>query len=190
VDPGNRRPVVAALALAVFHGVAAPAAALRIAYAATDLPDPGPEDLWQLDYLVSEGAFAAGQGFSILFPIGDADALAPVATGGGAAWDVLAIQPDPGLPADGLFDAQARVDDATLGFPFSVRFHWRGSGPPGAQAFLVYDPDFVTIETGETVPVPEPGAALLLVIGAAGLARRATRPGRTPRCPRRRTAGS
>lgn len=187
METTRRRRLAAALGAAALLGAADPAAALRIAYAATDLPDAGPDDLWQLDYLVSEGDFPAGYGFSILFAVGDASALAPVPTGADAEWDVLAFQPDPRLPLDGLFDAQAQVAGATLSFPFSVRFHWHGSGAPGAQPFLVYDPRFVTIESGETVPVPAPAAALLLALGAGGLAARS---GRISRCPRRRPAGS
>jgi len=185
----RRHGLGAALACAALLAAAGPAAALRIAYTATDLPDGGPEDLWQYDYFVSEGSFATGFGFSILFPVGGGDALVPVATGADAEWDVIALQPDPLLPADGVFDAQALVDGATLAFPFSVRFHWSGSGAPGAQGFLVYDPGFATIETGETVPVPEPVTVLLLALGLSGLAGR-RRDRRSLRCPKPRPAGS
>ena len=152
---------------------AGPAAATRIAYLATDLPDTGPEDLWQLEYVVSQRTFGAGFGFSILFPPEDAAGLAPVASGVEADWDVLVLQPEPLLASAGRYDAQARSDGASLLLSFVVRFFWSGAGDPGAQAFEVYDPSFAVVETGQTVPVPEPGTALLLALGVAALARRA-----------------
>jgi len=47
-----------------------------------------------------------------------------------------------------------------------VRFHWLGSGAPGAQGFEVYDPStFSLLETGSTSAVPEPPAAGLALAG-------------------------
>lgn len=162
----------AALAGSALVGAAGPALALRIAYAATDLADVGPEDLWQYDYFVTEGPLDADSGFSVVFPVGEALALTPLATSADTAWDVIAIQPEPLLASDGLYDARASVDAATLAFPFSVQFHWIGTGRPGSQEFRVYDSDFAITETGATVPIPEPAAAALLALGLAGLAGR------------------
>jgi hypothetical protein len=154
---------------------AGPAAATRIAYLATDLPDPGPEDLWQYEYFVSEESFGAGVGFSILFPVGDTAGLVPVATGADADWDVIVLQPEPLLASPGRYDAQARLDGASLLFSFVVRFLWSGEGDPGSQTFEIYDPSFAVVETGQTVPIPEPGTALLLALGLATLTRGARR---------------
>lgn len=174
---GSRGSGALGAALAVVLGLAAaPSQALRIEYAATDLPDDAGGDLWQYDYRVSETRFDTGFGFSILFPVGVSSALTAIATGADAEWDVIALEPDPLLASDGRYDAQALVDGATLAVLFSVRFYWSGPGTPGAQAYEIYDPGFATIATGETVPAPEPGAAVLLALGAAGLAaRRASR---------------
>lgn len=154
---------------------AGPAAATRIAYLATDLPDGGPEDLWQLEYFVSQRTFDAGFGFSILFPPEHAAELVPVATGAETEWDVIVLQPELLLASPGRYDAQARLDGASLLLSFVVRFFWSGPGAPGAQAFEIYDPAFAVVETGQTVPVPEPGTALLLALGVATLAGSARR---------------
>jgi hypothetical protein len=172
----GRWKVLGTTLAAVVALAAAPSQALRIEYTATDLPDDAGGDLWQYDYRVSDASFDAGFGFSILFPVGTSSGLVPLPTGADAEWDVIALEPDPLLASDGRYDAQALVDGATLAVLFSVRFYWSGPGTPGAQAYEIYDPGFATIATGETVPAPEPGAAVLLALGAAGLAaRRASR---------------
>ena len=168
----RRGRTVLALTAAVLLAGAGPAAATRVAYQAVDLPDEGGQDLWRYDYFVSEASFGAGEGFSILFPFAETAALAPIATGADADWDVLALQPEPLLASNGRYDAQALGAGATLVFPFSVRFAWSGAGSPGSQAFEVYDASFAVVESGFTVPVPEPASALLLGLGLAGLAGR------------------
>jgi hypothetical protein len=166
--------VAGALALAL--GYVGEAGAVSIAYRATDLPDGGGLDLWKYEYFVSGGSFDTGFGFSILFPVGETQDLQPLPTPADADWDVIAIQPDPQLADDGRYDAQAKVDGATLGAAFAVQFHWLGAGAPGSQLFELYDPSFATIGTGETTPVPEPvtGALLGLGLAAVALARRVT----------------
>src|SRR5690606_40022161 len=91
---GARRARAFVLAAAVALA-AAPSHALRITYLATDLPDDAGGDLWQYDYRVSDGAFTAGWGFSILFPVGTSAGLEAVATGADGEWDVIVIQPEP-----------------------------------------------------------------------------------------------
>ena len=46
-----------------------------------------------------------------------------------ADWDVIAVQPDPALPADGFFDALALSPGASLSDPFAIAFVWLGSAP-------------------------------------------------------------
>jgi len=86
-------------------------------------------------------------------------------------WDALTIDPDPGLPADGFFDALALVTGiapgASLG-GFAVSFEFLGNGRPGSQGFDIVDPlTFATISSGITrldrpAEVPEPASAWLL----------------------------
>ncbi len=80
-----------------------PVAAVEIRYTATDLADVAPgEDLWRYDYRLLDVTFAANQGFSIFFDsslvISIQTPPLPVAPG----WDVLILQPLPGIPSDGL----------------------------------------------------------------------------------------
>ena len=85
------------------------------------------------------------------------------------AWDVITLQPDPLLPAEGLFDALALVDSPPVAMPFAVTFVWNSASPPGPQPFVVYDPGFHTVESGMTF-VPEPGTGLLVAAGLGLLA--------------------
>ncbi len=159
--------------------------ATTITYQATDLADLAPgEDLWQYEYAVSGHVFVVDQGgFSVFFdPALYASLQDGLAT---PDWDVLLLQPDSVLPADGLYDALALVGNPSLA-PFSVSFVWLG-GPasvPGPQRFEVYQMDLdgnvlPGSEFGQTTPVntpspiPEPSTLLLLGSGLSlAIARR------------------
>jgi hypothetical protein len=154
--------------------------ATTIRFTATDLNDTlGPGgDLWQYSYAVSGLTFPMNYDFSILFSPNVYRALEnppPPVTD----WDILTLQPDPALPADGLYDAFALVDNASLTNLFTVSFEWLG-GPgttPGAQPFMITEFDaqgnfLRLVETGQTqtpAPVPELGTFVLLSIGLVGL---------------------
>ncbi|HEB90924.1 MAG TPA: hypothetical protein ENI85_15225 [Deltaproteobacteria bacterium] len=94
-----------------------------------------------------------------------------------AGWDPLVAQPDPLLAEDGFLDVLAlgladAIDPGGLLGGFSIRFDWLGSGSPGAQAFEIRDAlTFDLLDVGVTVPIPEPGPALLMLLGLAVLAR-------------------
>jgi hypothetical protein len=171
-----RRPLsllVAAASLAALGSAAAPAAsATTILYEAIDLGDSTPgEDLWLYRYRVSDATFGAGTGFSIFFELGSAESLA-AGTPANADWDVLAVQPDAALVSDGFLDALALAGPASLVGVFEVSFVWLGAGTPGSQPFVLYDTSFQTIESGETLPIPEPATLAGVALGVAALAAR------------------
>ena len=87
--------------------------------------------------------------------------------------------PDPGVPADGAFDALALSDHASLAKVFSITFVWLGAGRPGSQAFDVNQFDatgalIATLDSGVSAPigVPEPAALLILGTGLASIGAR------------------
>lgn len=171
-----RRVLLLSLLLAVLSpGVRA----TWIFYETADLADTTPgQDLWQYRYGLS-GLPSLAVGFDVYFSLDDGflhgDLSNPAGPNGD--WDALVIQPDPGLPADGFFDAAKLVASPQLPtFPktyFSVDFIWRGPGVPGSQDFEIYDTDFAVIDSGRTTPftqgVPEPIVPVLLLAGGFGL---------------------
>ena len=90
---------------------------------------------------------------------------------------MITLQPDLQLPDAGLYDALSLTQDARLSSSFEVDLTWLGQGEPSAQPFLAYGPGFVTLETGATIPLPEPGSGMLLFLGLA-MAARSGRPSR------------
>lgn len=150
--------------------------ATTISYEAVDLIDmTAGEDLWRYNYYVAGNNFSTDTGFSIYFDRNLASQLA--ISNINSDWDGLVFQPDPLLPADGVFDAAALVDGASLADPFSVDFVMN-AGVLGAQKFEIYDSAFNVIEQGTTTarltaapnPVSEPPTlALLLALFIYGL---------------------
>jgi hypothetical protein len=172
---------LAALAVGASHAFGA-----SITYSAVDLADSVPgDDLWEYRYSLGAewAALLAGQGFDIYFAVADGfefgDLVAPQMSSS-PDWDVLAIQADPALPADGLFDAVALVDSPDFTGTFIATFIWRGNGEPGAQYFEVFDEQLNVTESGMTqlASVPEPktvGVALMAVLATLAVTRRPSR---------------
>jgi hypothetical protein len=174
---------VIATVLTAGLGLALPAAAASIAYEAVDLPDAGAAgDLWELRFLPSGLPLQANRGFSIFFDPGLYGSIEDPPPQPSPDWDALVLQPDPALPADGLYDALALSGDAAEDALFVTRLVWLGGAPgPAPQPFTVNEFDaqgnlVAVLEMGETVLVPEPGTLALAAAGllalTAGAARR------------------
>jgi hypothetical protein len=145
----------------------------RVLAEPVDLADPVPgQDLWLFQYTVKGFDTSEAAGLSILFDHATSAGLDTTGLAAPAVWDVLVLQPDPALPSDGLFDALALGQPEAVSGPLEVSFLWSGTEPPGPQAFTLYDEHFSTVATGFTTIVPEPGTALLLAAGLAGLGAR------------------
>lgn len=156
------------------------ARAVEVSYFVTDLPDaPGTGDRWLYEYTLDAFPFDAGWGFSVFFDPALYAALEPAFPGPGSAWDPITLEPDPGLGAFGVYDAEALVDAPPAAAVFRVRFEWLGLGDPGEQPFEVRDPSLAPVESG-TTSVPEP-AVLWLEAGAIAALSRLRPPWRS-RC--------
>ena len=158
-----KKILLIAVLLAVFPITSANA--LNISYDASDLG----AGLWQFDYYVSGFDFDTDYGLQIFYEYGLYENITPVSAS--SDWDAIAWDPDLvfGFPDDGIYDALALVDNASLSEPFSVQFNWLGTENPNGQYFEVYDPTFAYVDSGQTAPVPEPATFLLLSAGLAGL---------------------
>lgn len=144
------------------------ASAITIGYEAIDLIDTGTGDLWQYNYTIDGYAFNEWDELNIYFDYNSYGGLTPQDSTPG--WDIYALQPDPGLPDDGVFATLALEDTPALD-AFSVSFLWfGGDGTPGAQMFDIYDENFQVITQGVTTPktlepVPEPATMTLCGLG-------------------------
>jgi hypothetical protein len=91
---------------------------------------------WEYTYTVANDTLGVDiEEFTIWFELGLYENL--VATATPADWDPLAIDPDPGIPDDGFYDALALVAGITPGGSlggFSVSFDFLGAGTPGSQS--------------------------------------------------------
>lgn len=169
-----------------------PSANAQVSYTATDISGT----TWEYNYTITNNLSVNLTEFTTFFTLGQYTNLEVVSApsnweGGGGA---LAINPDPSLPADGFFDAQASDAGLAPGASqggFSVEFTYLGTGTPGAQLFNFVDSSsFATLEAGNTtlsggsgtMSAPEIDssswtAAITLLVGTLALMRgRRTKP--------------
>lgn len=168
----NRKAWLAAFAvLAFFFSFSIPAPAQGvIRYEAQNLTDETVgEDLWQYTFYLTGYNFQANQGLSIFFDYQKFMKLAhPNQSSLDPIWNVLVVQRDLSLSADGFFDALATANSPSLATPFLVNFvYLGGDGNPGDLPFYTYDPGFNVISSGVITTVPEPGTWALLGLGSA-----------------------
>jgi hypothetical protein len=135
----------------------------QLLYEAIDLVNPASADIWQYRYTLSGFTFQAGEGFSVFFDHSNSHSLTP-ALAPGTGWDVLAVQPDSALQHAGFYDAQAESNNPSS-IEHRISFVWTGQGVPGPQSFTIYNIDFTTRFSGQSVLVPEPSGLWLLAIG-------------------------
>jgi PEP-CTERM motif len=130
---------------------------------------------WQYDYTLT-GTYVAGDDLAVYFPLATSLNLLDLGTGG-ADWTTFVFQPDPSIPADGEYDMEANVGNPSLAVSFDVQFDYSGIGAPGPQSFVLYDPNFDILNTGETQapgsapPVPEPASFVLVGSALLGCSR-------------------
>lgn len=169
--------IKAVLAVAMF--VAAPASASTLTYDVQDLADVVPgTDLWRYTYTLSDVTLNADQGLQVFFDYSATSGLGNATPDvSDLTWDVLLLDPDVLLTADGVFDALSLGTHASP-LSFSVDFAWSGSGAPGVQGFALYDlvgDQVVVFEEGRTsratTSIPEPGACLLLAASVLAVVR-------------------
>lgn len=174
------KPSALFLILGALFSLALPAQATTIFYSVSLVSG----NTYEYSYLAQNDSLSFPvDEITIFFDAAQFENLQPATVPSG--WDPLVVQPDLLLADDGFFDAIALgPSDAIqpgLGLGgFSIRFDWLGSGAPGTQPFEIRDAiTFDLVDTGFTVPIPEPTSALLIGFGLCLLSSsraRATRP--------------
>lgn len=154
--------LVALLCASVSH-------ATLISYSATSLSD----SIWRYDYSITNDTLPDSLSYFVLefdraLYANLRDQAAP------DGWDVLLLQPDLELPANGVFDSLALNGGIAFGDTlagFSVTFDFLGQGLPLDQPFSVLDPfSFEQVESGaaqnDTVAtVAEPRSLFMMSFG-------------------------
>lgn len=135
-------------------------------------------DTWQASYVLANDTLPDSIGeITIWYELGTYENI--VALDAPGEWDPVAIQPEPGIPDDGFYDALALSDELAPGASigeFHVQFDLIGAVTPQSQFFEVFSGSFVNLDSGFTQPavsnVPLPLSVPLFVSSLAILARR------------------
>ncbi len=115
---------------------------------------------WEYTYTADNTASATTvEEFTTYFDYTSYNSLNSTATPTG--WDPLAIQPDPGLPDDGFYDALSTTGGLAQGEKqggFTVQFNYTGNDIPSGQYYEVVDPaTFAPLFSGTTTrSMPDP----------------------------------
>jgi len=146
-----------------------------VKFSATDLPNPGAADLWQIDFKVT-GPLPAADSLHILF---SASSYANVAVANGfdlafLANPVFAVVFPPvdlvaGYVTVSSFDGLASSPPVVV----SVTFDWKGVGKPGAQSVEFFEGSnaqpTLSFSSTPAAAVPELAGAWMMMAGLAGL---------------------
>jgi hypothetical protein len=127
-------------------------ASAQVTYTATDVSG----STWEYNYTITNNTPINPIGeFTIFYTIGLYSDLTLELSP--SNWSSIVAQPDPGLPADSFFDAQALDAGLASGKTangFSVEFTYLGKGTPGSQLFNIVDPStYATLAVGNTTMV-------------------------------------
>ena len=146
------------------------AMAAGISYSLTDLSSQQ-ENLWQIDYQVSDFDSDLYDDLVIYFEYGQFESISLIASL--SSWDTHVANPDIvfGVEEDGYLDAQVASPGGVLRASFSVQVIYLGDDMPGDQYFELYSSsNWETVGSGMTSAVPVPGGFVLMLSGLAGLA--------------------
>ena len=140
-------------------------------------------NLWRFDYTINNSTPNIDfDELSIYFDVDSFTLLDSLVAPAG--WHVLALQPDAGIQADGVYDALNLGGFVASGASlsgFSVVVTYRGTGVPEAPTFeLIDSTQFSVVWSGSTSPVPggaipEPSTALLVLLPLWAIRQRVAR---------------
>jgi hypothetical protein len=175
-----------ALGLSLWAGLlAGSATAATIQFSVTNLSG----NQYRYTYTFSGFTLAANQAVDLLFDPTVYNTLSNGIVGTG--FSLLLLQPNTPPGSNGVYTAEATVNNPSLAGPFSVDFFYTGIGTPGSQPFTIDQFDsggtFVSQLDSGITGVPEPGsftlaAAGLLLVGGYAIRRRSKRTVQTSNC--------
>lgn len=163
------------LCVVLFGNMALASLFTEIEYSIIDLGG----DRWEYTYDVTNISLIPPiEEFTIYFDYGLYDNLVVTTPETPPEWGQIVWQVEPVLNDPGGYDALANAGNLAINpgetlSGFSVSFDWLGTGDPGSQFYEIIDPvSFNTMDSGYTVPVPEPATICLFAFGSLALLRK------------------